>query len=34
MLFLKGRKIYAKREDDRLSEEAATELDRRLQKGI
>lgn len=34
MLFLKDRKIYAKREDDRLSEEAATELDRRLQKGI
>lgn len=34
MLFLKDRKIYAKREDDRLSEEAAAELDRRLQKGI
>lgn len=34
MLFLKNRKIYAKRVDDRLSEEVATELDRRLQKGI
>ena len=34
MLFLKDRKVYAKIEDEKLSEEAVKELDERLQKGI
>ncbi len=34
MLFLKDRKTYAKREDERLSESDVEELDKRLQRGI
>ena len=34
MLFLKDRKVYAKREDERLSEADAEKLDERLQRGL
>ena len=34
MLFLKDRKVYAKRENERLPEADAEKLDERLRRGI